>query len=105
MNYQIFVGFDSREVPAYQVCVQSLRERGGGVLAVEPVLEPHLRALGLYRRQHERRDGRLWDTVSAAPMSTEFALTRFLVPSLCRADWAVFCDCDFLWRSDVRELL
>jgi hypothetical protein len=38
-------------------------------------------------------------------MSTEFALTRFLVPALCRAEWAVFCDCDFLWRTDIDELL
>jgi hypothetical protein len=57
-----------------------LRARSAGTLTIEPVLEPHLRALGLYRRRHERRDGRLWDTLSAAPMSTEFALTRFLVP-------------------------
>ena len=104
MNSQVFIGFDSREVAAYQVCVRSLRARSAGAIAVEPVLEPHLRGLGLYRRRHEHRDGRLWDTLSAAPMSTEFALTRFLVPALCRAEWAVFCDCDFLWRTDVDEL-
>jgi hypothetical protein len=105
MRYHLFVGFDSRELVAYQVCVRSLRARSGRTLTIEPVLEPHLRALGLYRRRHERRDGRLWDTLSEAPMSTEFALTRFLTPLLSRAHWAVFCDCDFLWRTDVRELL
>lgn len=102
---QVFVGFDSREVAAYQVCVQTLRERSRRPPAVVPLLEPHLRAAGLYRRPHERRDGCLWDTLSDAPMSTEFAQTRFLAPLLCAADWALYCDCDFLWRADVDDLL
>ena len=105
MNTQVFVGFDSREVAAYQVCVQSLRERSPRPPAIVPLLEPHLRAIGVYRRPHERRDGRLWDPLSGAPMSTEFALTRFLAPLLSVADWALYCDCDFLWRADVGELL
>jgi hypothetical protein len=102
---EVFVGYDAREVTAYQVCVQSLREHSADAPPVQPLLEPHLRALGLYRRVHERRDGRLWDRISEAPMSTEFAITRFLVPQLSAADWAVYCDCDFLWRADIAELL
>jgi len=105
MRYPVFVGFDSREVAAYDVCVHSMRGHAGPAQPVVAVREAQLRATGLYSRPHERRDGRLWDTLSAAPMSTEFALTRFLVPVLCAAEWAVFCDCDFLWRADVRELL
>ncbi len=105
MKWQVFIGYDSREISAYQVCVQSLREHSTSALPVSPLLEPHLRALGLYRRRHERRDGRLWDTLSAAPMSTEFALTRFLTPQISEAQWAIYCDCDFLWRTDVSELL
>ncbi|WP_326535352.1 glycosyltransferase [Pseudorhodoferax sp.] len=104
MDVQVFVGFDSREAVAYEVCVQSLRERSARRLPVTPLLEPHLRATGLYRRVHERRDGRLWDRLSGAPMSTEFALTRFLVPQLAEADWALYCDCDFLWRADPAAL-
>ena len=38
-------------------------------------------------------------------MSTEFAITRFLTPFISRTEWAIFCDCDFLWRADVRELV
>lgn len=105
MHAQIFVGFDSREIAAYQVCVQSLRQHASQALDIQPLLEPHLRALGLYGRRHERRDGHLWDSLSGAPMSTEFALTRFLTPVLSQADWAVFCDGDFLWRADVLDLL
>ena len=105
VDMQVFVGFDPREIAAYQVCVQSLLERcGGAPPEMRPLLEPHLRATGLYRRVHERRDGRLWDRISEAPMSTEFALTRFVVPQLADAPWAVYCDCDFLWRADIAGL-
>ncbi|MGU3422390.1 glycosyltransferase [Methylobacterium sp. D54C] len=43
-------------------------------------------------------------------MSTEFAISRFFVPLLASADgenndWALFCDCDFLWLGDVKELI
>lgn len=103
---KVFVGFDRREIPAYQVCVASLVERSSIQLDVTPLVEPHLRAMGLYRRPHQKRNGQLWDVISDAPMSTEFALTRFLVPHLAGyGGWALFCDCDFLWRADVAELL
>src|SRR5947207_14819046 len=37
--------------------------------------------------------------------STEFSLTRFLVPALCDfTGHAIFMDCDFLCRTDVAEL-
>ena len=105
MDCEFFFGFDPREVAAYQVCVQSLRARSRAVPRIHPLLEPHLRGLGLYRRRHERRDGRLWDTISGAPMATEFAITRFLTPVVASSEWAVFSDCDFLWRADVAELI
>jgi lipopolysaccharide biosynthesis glycosyltransferase len=50
-------------------------------------------------------DGKLWDDISGAPMSTEFAITRFLVPHLVRYEgWAVFMDCDMLVRTDIAKL-
>ena len=37
--------------------------------------------------------------------STEFTFTRFLVPYLTGyKGWAIFCDCDFLWKCDIAEL-
>ena len=103
---KVFVGYDRREVAAYQVCVASLIGRASIRLDIAPLLEPDLRARGLYRRPQEERGGQLWDAISDAPMSTEFALTRFLVPHLAGyGGWALFCDCDFLWRADVAELL
>ena len=102
---RVFVGYDPREALAYQVCVASLRARSSIRLEVMPLVQAHLRALGLYRRPEERRGTQAWDTISRAPVSTEFALTRFLVPRLAGfGGWALFCDCDFLWRDDVAAL-
>jgi lipopolysaccharide biosynthesis glycosyltransferase len=69
-----------------------------------------LQRRGLYQRPVERRAGKLWDAISQAPMSTEFAISRFFVPmlatQLCEEpwDWAVFMDCDVLLRADIGEL-
>jgi len=38
-------------------------------------------------------------------MSTDFSLARFWVPQLAGiSGWALFCDCDFMFRADVQEL-
>lgn len=102
---RIFVGWDEREAQAYRVCVDSMRKHASKPLFVYPLKLAELRRRGLYLRAHERREGQLWDVVSERPMSTEFALTRFLVPYLAdHRGWALFCDCDFLFRADVAEL-
>lgn len=46
----------------------------------------------------------MWDTLSDAPMSTEFSMTRFLVPHLARHGWALFMDCDILVRENITNL-
>jgi hypothetical protein len=104
---KVFIGFDPRERDAYLVAAHSLRRHTSSKIQIEPLVLEHLRWKRLYNRRHEIRDGRLWDCISAAPMSTEFAMTRFLVPHLAGyRGWALFCDCDFLFRRDVvAELL
>ena len=47
---------------------------------------------------------RLWDDISEAPMSTEFAISRFLTPTLAETGWALFVDSDVLVRRDIHEL-
>lgn len=37
-------------------------------------------------------------------MSTEFALTRFLVPHMAGEGWALFMDCDMLVRGNISRL-
>lgn len=90
---KIFVGYDSREDIAWQVCRHSLLRHADDALNVIPLRQPALRELGLYTRELD------------AGASTEFSLTRFLTPYLAGPHgWALFCDCDFLFTSDVRSV-
>jgi hypothetical protein len=104
---KIYIGYDPREAEAYHVCVASLirHNLSGRALDVTPI---NYRLLGknLYTRPTERRNGVLWDVLSGAPMATEFSLARFWVPHLNhRHQWALFMDCDFMFRADVSELM
>lgn len=60
----------------------------------------HLIEQKLYTRPMSFRqvDGRkiMWDDLSAAPMSTQHANARFLVPHLARTGWALFVDGDVM---------
>jgi len=110
MSLPIFIGWDPREPEAYEVCEYSIRRHSSLPLEIRPIKLSELRADGLYTRDTETRDGRLWDSISEAPMSTEFAISRFFVPIMAArmqidVEWALFCDCDFLWTGDVAELL
>ena len=90
---KIFVGFDSREEIAWNVCRHSLLRHADFDLAVLPIRQESLRELGLYTRPVDSRS------------STEFSLTRFLTPYLAaQSGWVAFCDCDFLFTVDVREV-
>jgi hypothetical protein len=103
---RVFIGFDPRERDAYLVAERSLRKHASIAVEVEPLVLEQLRWKRLYNRTTLIKDGRLWDAISDAPMATEFALTRFLVPHLANWDgWALYCDCDFLFRADVAALL
>lgn len=90
---RIFVGFDSREEIAYEVCRHSILRHASRQVEVAPIRLAEMRAAGLYWRQGD-------------PLaSTEFTYTRFLVPHLAGHEGlALFCDCDFLFLADVAEL-
>jgi hypothetical protein len=102
MQPRVYVGYDSREVNAYRVCVSSMRAHASVHPLIMPVSATMLGAA--YRRPTEMRGGVRYDTISGEPMSTDFSLARFFVPAIARRGWALFCDCDFLWRGDVNEL-
>lgn len=91
--FRVFVGYDTREDIAYQVCRSSLLCHTTHPLHIEPIIQEKLRSQGLYWRDRD-------------PLaSTEFTYTRFLTPYLAGYQgWALFCDCDFLWLSDVAQL-
>jgi hypothetical protein len=90
---RIFVGWDSREDIAWQVCRTSLLRNASAPIEVRALRQGRLRSEGLYRKPLD-------------PLaSTEFTYTRFLVPHVAGyRDWALFCDCDFIWLSDVMRL-
>jgi hypothetical protein len=102
---RIFVGYDSREHAAFEVCRSSLLRYASVPLVIEALDARKLRHAGLYYRNWIERAGQQIDVSDDRPFSTEFAFTRFLVPAI--VQWngpALFCDCDFLWRADVAEL-
>ena len=83
---KIFIGWDSKEDIAYQVAKHSILRRTKSNVEIIPLRQHELRAAGIYTRPIDKK------------ASTEFSLTRFMVPTLCDfKGWAVFCDCDFLW--------
>ena len=103
MDREIFIGFDPRERRAYDACVRSILTHAKEPIAIRPISRQTLGAR--YDRPTETRDGKLWDVISAAPMSTEFSLARFWVPTVSFARVALFVDCDFLFRADPAELV
>lgn len=105
MNRQsVFIGFDPREADAFAVARHSINRHLILPIPVRGLVLDELRAQGLYHRPTSRRDGRLWDDISDAPMATEFSNSRFLVPKLARSGWALFIDCDVLVRTDLQRL-
>jgi hypothetical protein len=103
-KYRIFMGYDPRERLAYEVAKHSIECRTGNDVSIEPLDLQDLRARGLYYRPTEKRGEQLWDIISDAPMSTEFAISRFLTPIIGKKGWVLFMDCDMVALTDIREL-
>jgi lipopolysaccharide biosynthesis glycosyltransferase len=89
---KVFVGYDSREQIAYDVCEYSILKYNRNARVI-PLKQDELREQKLYWRDN--------DPLS----STEFTFTRFLVPHLCNYQgWALFVDCDFLFQINIEEI-
>jgi hypothetical protein len=89
---RIFIGFDSREPIAFHVLSHSLMRRATRPIAIYPLCLAHLR--GAYWRARGPQE------------STEFSMTRFLVPYLSGFDgWSLFMDSDMLCQADIGNLL
>jgi lipopolysaccharide biosynthesis glycosyltransferase len=111
----IFIGFDTdpKEIAAFAVARRTIRKQLTQPIPIRGLVLDQLRAQGLYWREHEWRHdpahmmgGQWWDKISEAPMSTEFAISRFLVPHLAKdADVAVFLDADMMARGNMARLL
>lgn len=109
-NRLIYIGYDPKEHDAYRVAVASIKKHLTTPISIHALVLPLLRNSGLYYRPTEKRvnesTGRqqLWDTISDAPMATEFAISRFLVPRLAGSGLALFLDSDILVRCDLTEV-
>lgn len=109
MARSIWIGFEPREADAFAVTVGSITRRLTHDIEIHGVVLDRVRADGLYQRPTERRVNesgheQLWDVISGWWMSTEFAISRFLTPTLAKGGMALFTDCDMLARADLVEL-
>lgn len=100
---RIYIGFDSREPEAYRVAESSLLRHSSVPVCVTPLNSTRLAENGLLRRPTDLR-GQRYDIPSNAPASTEFAISRFLVPFLAQTGWALFVDSDVVFMDDVAKL-
>jgi hypothetical protein len=89
---RIFIGYDQRESVAYHVLSASIVRHASRPVSITPLVR------GQLKPTFTRPRGPL--------ESTDFSLSRFMVPSLVGYDGlAVFMDCDMLCRADVYDLL
>ena len=89
----IFIGYDSREKIASDVCEHSIKKRTSEKIKINLLKLEDLQKRNLYNRPTDKLS------------STEFTFSRFLIPYLMNyKGWAVFCDCDFLWLEDISKL-
>lgn len=91
--YRVWIGYDSSESRAYDVCVKSILRRTSAKVEIYPLRQEFLRSLGIYWRTRD-------------PLaSTEFSFTRFLTPALAGFHGpALFIDADFVFLADIAEL-
>lgn len=93
--FKIFIGYDSREDFAYQVCKNSILSHisSSEVVEIIPLKLQELRQNGFYWRDEDKLS------------STEFTFSRFLVPSLSNYEGvSLFIDCDTLFLEDPLKL-
>lgn len=102
---KVYIGYDSAQPAAYAVAERSLVRRSSIPVSVTPLNSTLLAAGGLLRRPTDTRGGQIFDLPSGAPCSTEFAISRFLVPLLAQSGLALFVDSDVVFLGDVAELV
>ena len=88
----IYIGYDPRESVAFHTLAHSILRRASAPISIAPLVQSQLG--DVYRRTRGPTE------------STEFSLTRFLVPELSAfTGWSLFMDCDMLCRVDIAALM
>ena len=82
----IYIGFDSKEPIASEVCEYSFKKKFKRIFECKSFKIRCFEKKGIYKRDHDKLS------------STEFTFSRFLVPYLQKYNgWALFCDSDFIF--------
>ncbi|MCC7484465.1 MAG: glycosyltransferase [Burkholderiales bacterium] len=88
---RVFIGYDPREVVAFNVFAFSIQARASEPVAIAPLALRQLSAV-LTRERHPLQ-------------STDFSFSRFLTPFLSGYEgWSLFVDCDMLALEDLARL-
>jgi Glycosyl transferase family 8 len=84
---RVYIGWDSQQILPYHVLCHSIIRHTQSPVSIAPIKREFLN-----RPRHPNQ-------------STEFAFTRFLVPSLCHYEgWALYLDCDMVVTEDIGKL-
>jgi hypothetical protein len=87
----IYIGYDPREAVAFYTLAHSILRRSSIPVSIAPLMQRQLK--------------RLYTRPRGPTESTEFSLTRFLVPALAGyRGWSLYMDCDMLCRADIAGL-
>jgi lipopolysaccharide biosynthesis glycosyltransferase len=88
---QVFIGFDSAETVAYHVLSHSILRHASVPVSITPIVRAQVDSL--YTRPRSPLE------------STDFSMTRFLVPYLSNYEGhSLFLDCDMLCQDDISGL-
>lgn len=107
--HSVYIGYDPREFTAFNVARMTLRNNVPFRANVHSLVLDDLIKQKIYNRPMEMRKSIvdkpiMWDMLSDAPMSTQHANSRFLVPHLAKSGWAAFIDGDTLIRKYLADL-
>lgn len=103
----IYIGFDSREAIASEVCASSIVRHTRHPVKITFLKHRVLRKAGLFQRPWlvNGETGEWSDLLDGKPFSTEFSHTRFLVPQITGfKGWSLFMDADMIFRNDISKL-
>jgi hypothetical protein len=92
MSLPVYVGWDSREDIAYQVCEHSIKRR-----------DPGARSYLSNRKTCDLTDC-IAETQTNWPRQNSHSLDSLFLIYRITKGWAVFCDCDFVWQVPTTEL-
>jgi hypothetical protein len=102
---RVYIGYDRRESEAYEVARDSLLRHASRPVVVTALRLAKLEECGVLTRPWTIKNDQMWDVISDAPQSTEFAISRFAVPILAQEGPAVFMDSDVVVHADIHEMV